>query len=252
MRLTIDSDQKTLDADGTVLDLYGPEAFKLIADLWLKASWNQKYSYTFSWLGRPVIQHPDDMIRLQEAIYSLKPDVIIETGVAHGGSLIYSASLLKAMGHTGKVVGVDIEIRPHNRSAIEAHELSDMIVLIEGDSAATDTVAKAAEHIRPGDTVLVILDSDHSYAHVMRELDAYKHLVTPGSYIVATDGIMELVHDTPRGKPGWTTDNPSRAALDWVERNPEFTLQQPVWPFNESELSDNVTAWPNAWLKRSA
>lgn len=251
MRLIIDTDAKVLKIDeDRELDLYGREAFDLIARLWLKTSWNQKYSYTFSWLGRPIIQHPDDMIRLQEVIHRLKPDIIVETGVAHGGSLIYSASLLRAMGKNGKVVGVDIEIRPHNRQAIEAHELSAMITLIEGDSAAPEIVAEIASQVRPSDVVLVILDSNHSYQHVTKELEAYCGLVSPGSYIVATDGIMEFVHDAPRGHPQWLTDNPSRAAIDFAKRHPEFVIEEPAWPFNESELDHATTAWPNAWLKR--
>ena len=137
MRVVIDTDAKTLAAcDGKAIDLYGREAFELISDLWLKTSWSQKYSYTFTWMGRPIIQHPEDTVRLQEVIYFLKPDVIIETGVAHGGSLIFYASLLKAMGKRSRVIGVDIEIRPSNRKAIESHELSDYITLIEGNSAA--------------------------------------------------------------------------------------------------------------------
>ena len=251
MRLIIDADTRILEtSDGTTLDLYGKQAFELISELWLKTSWNQKYSYTFTWMGRPLIQHPEDALRLQEAIYALKPDVIIETGVAHGGSLVFYASLLKAMGHEGRVVGVDIEIRPHNRAAIEAHELSEGIVLIEGDSVEPDIVARAGAAIRPGDVVLVVLDSNHSYAHVSKELDAYSGFVTPGSYIVATDGVMELVHDTPLGEPHWATDNPSRAAVDFAKRRPEFVIEAPRWLFNESSLDTAITAWPNAWLKR--
>jgi cephalosporin hydroxylase len=135
MKLIIDTTEKTLtceiDSQKQVLYLYTKEAFELISLQWVKVGWNQKYSYTFSWLGRPIIQLPEDMIRIQEVIYQVKPDVIIETGVAHGGSLIYYASLFKAMGK-GRVVGVDIEIRPHNRKAIEEHELSSFITLVEG------------------------------------------------------------------------------------------------------------------------
>ena len=203
MRIVIDTAENTLvAADGRRLDLYGKEAFELISDLWLKTSWNQKYSYTFTWLGRPIIQHPEDLVRLQEVIFTFRPDVIIETGVAHGGSLIFYASLFKAMGSDGRVVGVDIEIRPQNRRAIEAHELASYITLIEGDSAAPDVVDRARGLVRPDDKVMVILDSSHAKAHVAKELEAYAPLVTPGSYIVATDGIMGLVHDTPRGKSG--------------------------------------------------
>ena len=254
MRIEIDTKKNTLsvtDAGAArTLDLYGKEAFELVSQLWLKTSWNQKYSYTFTWMGRPVIQHPEDLVRLQEAIYTLKPDVIIETGVAHGGSLVLSASLMKAMGTGRQVVGVDIEIRPHNRKAIEAHELSPMIKLVEGNSVAPEIVRLAAADIRPGDTVMVILDSNHSREHVAAELEAYHALVTPGSFIVATDGIMRDVHDVPRGTPGWITDNPAQAAEDFAARHPEYTIEAPAWRFNESDLDRNITAWPSAWLKK--
>jgi cephalosporin hydroxylase len=251
MRIVIDTAERTLTADGRRLDLYGKEAFELISDLWLKTSWNQKYSYTFTWLGRPIIQHPEDLVRLQEAIFTLRPDVIIETGVAHGGSLIFYASLFKAMGRDGRVVGIDIEIRPQNRRAIENHELASYISLIEGDSAAPEVVERARAHVRPDDDrVMVILDSSHSKAHVAKELEAYAPLVSPGSYIVATDGIMGLVHDTPRGKPEWVADNPTQAASEFAARHRDFVLEELKWQFNESELDRTITAWPGAWLKR--
>jgi cephalosporin hydroxylase len=222
----------------------------LISDLWLKTSWNQKYCYTFTWLGRPIIQHPEDLVRLQEAIFTMRPDVIIETGVAHGGSLIFYASLLKAMGGGGRVVGIDIEIRPQNRRAIENHELASYISLIEGDSAAPEIVERARALVRPGDTVMVILDSNHTKAHVAKELEAYAPLVSPGSYIVATDGIMGLVHDAPRGKPEWISDNPTEAAREFAAWRHDFVLEELNWRYNESELDRTITAWPGAWLKR--
>lgn len=254
MRITIDTDARrfSIEKSGTcrTLDLYDKEAFELISDLWLKTSWNQKYSYTFTWMGRPIIQHPEDLVRLQETIYTLKPDIIIETGVAHGGSLVFYASLMKAMGSGRYVVGVDIEIRPHNRRAIEAHEMAPLIRLVEGNSVAPEVVEKAAREVRPSDTVMVILDSNHSRAHVAAELEAYHCSVTPGSYIVATDGIMRDVYDVPRGVPEWRTDNPADAAEDFAARHPEFTIEPPRWQFNESGLDKNITAWPSAWLKK--
>src|SRR6266850_5174167 len=139
MKLTIDTEAKSLrlENDGQERDipLYSDEAFEVISDQWLKVGWNQKYPYTFSWLGRPIIQAPEDIVRTQEVIYRVKPDVLIETGVAHGGSLILYASLFKAIGK-GRVVGVDIEIRPHNRRAIESHPLASYITLVEGDSTS--------------------------------------------------------------------------------------------------------------------
>ncbi len=253
MKLEIDTERGTLalNEQGTTreLPLYSDEAFAHLARLWLKVNWNQKYTYTFSWMGRPIIQLPDDMVRTQEVIYRVKPDVIIETGVAHGGSLIFYASLCKAMGR-GRVIGVDIEIRPHNRRAMEAHELFPLITLIEGSSVDPDVVRRVESLIRPGERVLVLLDSNHSYSHVTAELNAYHHLVTPGSYIVATDGIMQDLADVPRGNPSWDRDNPARAARDFAAAHPEFVLEQPPWPFNESALHNNITHWPDAWLRR--
>lgn len=250
MRVLIDTTEDSLVADGRKLDLYGKDAFELISQLWLKTSWNQKYPYTFTWLGRPLIQHPEDVVRFQEVIYRLRPDVIIETGVAHGGSLIFYASLIKAMGYPGRIVGVDVEIRQHNRSAILAHELSSYITLVEGNSVAPEVVGRAAAAIHPGDKVLVVLDSNHSKVHVAEELNAYSRLVTPESYIVATDGVMKFVHDTPRGQPSWVDDNPAAAAVEFAARQPEFVIEEPAWLFNESSLDKSITAWPSAWLKR--
>jgi len=179
----------------------------------------------------------------------VKPDVVIETGVAHGGSLILYASLFKAMGK-GRVIGVDIEIRPHNRKGIETHELGGLITLIEGSSTAASTLEQVRSQLKPGETVLVILDSDHSKGHVAAELEAYQALVTPGSYIVATDGIMKDLHDVPRGRPEWTWDHPTAAAAEFAQAHPEFVLEQPAWLFNESGLSRNLTHWPGAYLRR--
>lgn len=254
MKIVIDTEAQTVTAGepgaAETLPLYEKRAYELVAALWLKLSWVQKYSYTFTWMGRPIIQHPEDMIRLQEVIYFLKPDLIVETGIAHGGSLVFSAALMKAMGRGRVVVGVDVEIRPHNRKAIEAHELFPMIRLIEGDSVAPQIVAQAAAQVRPDDTVLVILDSKHSRDHVRRELEAYHHLVTPGSYIVATDGIMRDLWDVPRGQPAWKTDNPAQAARDFVAAHPEFAIEPPGWRFNESPLDHAISAWPDAWIRR--
>lgn len=253
MKLILDTEAATLaiESEGAprLLDLYSKEAFEAISREWLRVGWNQKYVYTFSWMGRPVIQLPEDMIRVQEVIHRVQPDVIIETGVAHGGSLVYYASLCKAM-DKGRVVGVDIEIRPHNRAAIEAHPLASYITLIEGDSTADQVVAQVKGLVRPDEAVLVLLDSNHTRSHVRAELEAYAPLVSPGSYIVATDGIMHEVARAPRGKPEWTDDNPTEAALDFAKGHPEFVIEQPAWPFNESELEHDVTHWPGAWLRR--
>jgi len=253
MKFFVDTDQKTLtlceNGKQRRIELYGKEAFGIISSLWIKVEWNLNYSYTFTWLGRPIIQLPEDMIRIQEVISQVKPDVIIETGVAHGGSLIFYASLCKAMDR-GRVIGVDIEIRPHNRKAIEGHPLSHLITLIEGNSVSPETVGKVKSLIKSGDVVIVILDSCHQKAHVLKELETYHHLITPGTYIVATDGIMKDLHDTPRGRPEWAWDNPTAAVAEFVANHPEFIVEQPRWLFNESQLTENITHWPSAWLRR--
>ena len=252
MRFTIDTDKQNIidEESGKTTPLYSTEGFEMISDVWLKVGWNEKYVYTFSWLGRPIIQLPEDMVRAQEVIFSVKPDVIIETGVAHGGSLIFNAGLLKAMDIKGRVIGIDIEIRPHNRQAIEEHFLFPYITLIEGSSTAPEIVEQVKSMVKPDETVLVILDSNHSYDHVSNELEAYHDLVTPGSYIVATDGSMRVLHDVPRGEKNWITDNPANAAEDFVKSHPEFVIEQPPRQFNESDLSKNITHWTSAWLKR--
>ncbi|EPS50234.1 cephalosporin hydroxylase [Clostridium botulinum CFSAN002369] len=181
------------------LSLYSKEAFEILSKEWVKVGWNEKYTYTFSWFGRPIIQMPEDMIRIQELIYKLKPDVIVETGVAHGGSLIYYASICRAIGK-GRVVGVDIEIRPHNRNSIEEHELYPLITLIEGSSVEESTLEKVKNCINHGEKVLVILDSCHTRDHVYNELKMYSELVSKEFYIVVQDGIMEDLYDVPRGQ----------------------------------------------------
>lgn len=229
-----------------------PEAFDILSRLWLRCGWDTKYPYTFSWFGRPIIQLPEDMVRIQEVIYSVKPTTIIETGIAHGGSLVFYASLLRAMGQ-GRVIGIDIDIRPHNRHAIETHELKSLITLIEGSSIQSDIVDRVHRLVTADDVVLVVLDSNHSKAHVLAELVAYAPLVTVGSYIVATDGIMRDLAGAPRSSSDWKTNNPYEAAQEFVAAHRDFVVEQPAWPFNESlGLGRNVTYWPGGWLRRIA
>lgn len=228
-----------------------PEAFELVSRVWLRAGWDTKYVYGFTWLGRPIIQLPEDMIRIQEVIFSVRPDVIVETGVAHGGSLIFYASLCKAMDR-GRVVGVDIEIRPHNRAAIEAHPLFPYITLVEGSSTDPGTVEQVKAQIRPGERALVLLDSNHTKEHVLAELNLYAPLVAEGSYIVAMDGIMEQVAGAPRTKPEWAWDNPRRAALEFVGGRDDFVLEEPPFLFNEGAVRDRVTYWPGGFIRRKS
>jgi len=189
------------------------------------------------------------MLRIQELIYRLRPDVVIETGIAHGGSLVFYASLMKAM-DKGRVIGVDIEIRPHNRRAIEAHEMYDRITMIEGSSVDAAVVARVKSLIEPGDRCLVLLDSNHSRQHVLAELRAYAQFVAVDSYIVACDGIMQDVVGADRTHPEWITDNPQSAVSDFLSDRDDFVLEEPAFPFNEGMIHQRVTYWPNAFLRR--
>jgi cephalosporin hydroxylase len=234
--------------DDVVYPIGTPGAFAAVSRAWLRAGWDNKYVYGFTWMGRPMVQLPEDMIRLQEIIYSVRPDIIIETGVAHGGSLVFYATLCQAMGH-GRVVGVDVEIRPHNRSALEAHPLFSFITLFEGNSIDSGTIEKVAAEVRPGESALVLLDSCHTREHVLAELRAYSPLVGPGSYIVAMDGIMGEVVGAPRTQPDWGWNNPRQAALEFVDENPGFRIEEPAFPFNEGNITQRVTYWPSAFIK---
>lgn len=235
--------------DDTELPLDSQRAFKIISEAWIRTGWDTKYVYGFSWLGRPVIQLPEDLIRIQEIIFEVKPDIIIETGVAHGGSLVFYSSILNAIGK-GKVIGIDIEIRPHNRKAIEAHDLSKYITLIEGSSTDKNVIDAVKKNITNEDKVLVILDSNHLKDHVYTELNLYSQFVSFDSYIVACDGIMKEVCGAPRTEPDWEWNNPLTAIEIFLSRNDNFKLVEPKWPFNESLLKDRITYWPNAFLKR--
>jgi cephalosporin hydroxylase len=249
VKLEVDTESGRIVVDGEPMALYSDEGFRAVSDLWLKVGWNQKYSYTFTWLGVPIIQLPEDLIRYQEIVARLKPDVIVETGIAHGGSAIFSASLCRLIGK-GRVIAIDIRIRPSNRAAIENHPLGDLITLIEGSSTAPNVVEKVKALIRPGESVLVVLDSDHGHAHVSGELAAYAPLVTPGSYIVATDGVMRDLTEVPRGARHWDIDNPARAAREFAASHPEFVLEPPPRGFSEATFTNEITYWPDAWLRR--
>jgi cephalosporin hydroxylase len=253
MKIVIDTVARTLvqqrDGAETTFPLYTKEAFDAVSLEWVRIGWSLRYYHNFSWFGYPILQLPEDLLRLQEVIYQLRPKVIIETGVYRGGSLMFHATLLEAMGE-GRVIGIDREIKPELRRSIAAHPLGPRISLIEGDSAEPSVVAEVAERISADGPVLVILDSGHSKDHVARELVAYSPFVTVGSYIVATDGIMRDLSDVPGGHPTWESDNPHSAALEFAANHPEFRQEQPPWLFHDGPITQNVTYWPGAWLKR--
>lgn len=255
MKLIIDTDAATITRvaaeESTAARLYSRESFEWISQQWLKVGWSCRYYRSFTWFGRPIIQLPEDLLRIQEVVFQIRPDVIVETGVAYGGSLLFYAGLLKLTGGR-RVIGVDLQLDDRCRRAFDEHELDSLVTFVEGDSIDPAIVEQVRSHVRDTDRVLVVLDSCHSKHHVRAELEAYLSLVTPGSYIVAADGIMRDLADVDGGAPEWATDNPAAAAEEFAAAHPEFALEAPAWPFNDSALTKAVTYWCHAWLRRRA
>ena len=204
-----------------------------------------QYSYNFSWMGRPIIQYPQDMIAMQELIWEIKPDLIIETGIAHGGSLIYYASLLELIGE-GEVVGVDIDIRAHNKSEIEKHPMFKRIKMIEGSAIVQDTVDKVAAIAKGKERILVCLDSNHTHDHVLAELEMYSPFVTLGSYIVAFDTIVEYLPESAstQKRPWGIGNNPKTSVDEFIAKNDNFIIDKGV----DNKILISVA--PSGYLKR--
>ncbi|MDU9389180.1 cephalosporin hydroxylase family protein [Pseudomonas japonica] len=219
------------------------EQLKGLARDFFNESAKHKYSYHFSWMGRPIIQLPQDMLAMQEIIWRVKPDLIIECGIAHGGSIIYYASLLELQGH-GEVLGIDLDIRPHNREAIESHQMARRISMIEG-SSIDPAVVEQVRAIAEGKKVILVLDSNHTHEHVLEELRAYAPLVALGSYCVVMDTVVEdmppeFFPDRPWG-PG---DNPKTAVWAYLKENSDFEIDQQM----QDKLLISVA--PDGYLRR--
>ena len=231
-----------------------------LSRIWLRDTLKHRYTYNFSWLGRPIIQYPQDMLAMQELIWSIKPDLIIETGIAHGGSLVFSASLLAQLDMCDaieagtsfspkesrrKVLGIDIDIRAHNRDAIEAHPMASRIQMIQGSSIASDIIEQVKQVASGYSRILVCLDSNHTHEHVLAELVAYAPLTSVGSYCVVFDTIVEdlpaeMFPDRPWG-PG---DNPKTAVWEYLKAHPEFEIDKGI----QHKLL--ITVAPDGYLKR--
>ncbi len=250
MKIVIDTDTGSLEVDGGVSQpLYSHDSLEILSKLWIQVEWNELHWKSFSWLGLPMWQLPEDVLRLQEFVWEFKPDIIVETGINLGGSALFFASMCKLMGK-GEVISIDISIPAEVRSAIERHTLSDAITLVEGDSVSDDTVAEVKALAGSNDKVLVFLDSDHSYAHVLKELERYSELLPLGSYIVATDGVMEFLADVPLGSREWIGDNPMTAAKEFVSSNPNFVIERPKARYHDEKVIQSMSYWPSAWIKR--
>jgi cephalosporin hydroxylase len=257
-----DPSQQFIDEREARITAFGDDkAFQSISRDWLEASMARMYVYNFTSLGRPIIQYPQDMIAMQELIWATRPDLVIETGIAHGGSLVLSASMLAMLdlcdaievGATidprvskRKVIGIDIDIRQHNRAAIESHPMASRITMIEGSSVAPETVAKVKAAASGYQRVLVCLDSMHTHDHVVAELDAYAPLVSSGSYCVVFDTFVEDM--PPRffdNRPWDVGNNPKTAVHQWLKSHPEYSI--------DKSLQDKVmvTVAPDGFLKKT-
>ncbi len=216
-----------------------------LSRIWVREITRHKYAYNFSWMGRPIIQFPQDMVAMQEIIWETKPDLIIETGVAHGGSLIYYASLMEMMGLDGYVLGIDIDIRAHNLAEIDAHPMRKRIEMIQGSSVAPETVTAVAGHVIDKKSVLVVLDSNHTKDHVLQELKSYSPFVTLNNYLVVYDTLVEdmpedLIADRPWGKG----DNPKTAVWEFLKGTNQFEIDKAI------EAKILITVAPDGYLKR--
>jgi cephalosporin hydroxylase len=232
------------EVDANIEGLQKDLDIQALSRTWIAGIAKHKYAYNFTWMGRPIIQFPQDMIALQELIWQIQPDLIIETGVAHGGSIIYYASLLEMIGGEGKVIGIDIDIRAHNRAEIENHPMFKRIDLVEGSAIDPLIAQQVGQMAAEKKKVLVILDSNHTHNHVLAELNLYSHLVTRDSYLIVFDTIVE---DMPANsfpdRPWGKGNNPKTAVWEFLKNNDRFEIDKKL----ESKLL--ITVAPDGYLK---
>lgn len=233
-----------LEKKQNILKLGLSEDIHSLSIKWIEQVSRMRYSYNFTWLGRPIIQFPQDIMAIQELIWQVKPDLIIETGIAHGGSLIFSASILEVIGGSGQVLGIDIDIRTHNRVEIEQHSMFKRITMLEGSSTDPEIVKKVHAFAKDKKTILVVLDSLHTHDHVVKELELYSPLVSKGSYLVVFDTIIEdmpenFFPDRPWGKG----NNPKTAVWEFLKKNDRFIIDKSI----ENKLL--ITVAPDGYLK---
>ena len=231
------------EVETNVSGLQADVALHDLTNTWIRDTSRHKYTYNFTWMGRPVIQFPQDLMAMQELIWEVRPDLIVETGVAHGGSLVFYASMLSLLGGDRAVVGIDIDIRAHNRAAIESHPMAGRIHLIEGSSLADDVLAQVRT-MATGRRVLVVLDSNHTHEHVLRELELYSPLVAKGSYLVVFDTAVEdMPADFFPDRPWGKGNNPKTAVHAFLRTNRRFEIDKRI----ESKLL--ITVAPDGYLR---
>lgn len=256
------SEQFNQEVQENIKGLAGDRQLQTLSLDWTRDVARHKWSYNFSWMGRPAIQFPNDAWAMQELIWQVKPDLIIEAGIAHGGSLIYYASLLamldmaEAVGNGGvvdprktrrKVVGLDIDIRAHNREAIEQHPMYPWVQMIQGSSISPKTVTQVQEIAKGYKRILVSLDSNHTHEHVLGELQAYAPLVSPGSYCVVFDTVLEDMPAEQCANRPWAPGNsPKTAVWEYLKTHPEFEIDKSI----QHKLL--ITVAPDGYLRRNA
>jgi len=253
-------EQFNLEVQNRIKQIALDTDLQALSRIWIREAARYKWEYNFTWLGRPIIQFPGDVFAMQELIWKVKPDLIIETGIAHGGSLIFSASMLTLLDYCDtkrqnsefscdlierKVLGIDIEIRSHNRVAIQSHPLANRIEIFEGSSVSPDIIEQVSERASLAKRVMVFLDSNHSHNHVLLELEAYGKLVTPGSYCIVLDtGIEDMPSGSFPDRPWDKGDNPKTAVWEFLKNHPEFEIDKSI----QHKLL--ITAAPDGFLKK--
>ena len=237
-------DQFKLEVKSNIEGLKQDHDVQALSRIWLREITPHKYAYNFSWMGRPIIQFPQDMMAMQEIVWAVRPDLIIETGIAHGGSILFYASLLELMGH-GEVLGIDIDIRAHNRQAILEHPMSKRVRMIEGSSIDAAVVAQVHAHAE-GKRAIVVLDSNHTHAHVLDELRAYAPLVCEGGYCIVMDTLVEDMPDRffTADRPWRVGDNPKTAVTEYLRGDDRFAVDTDL----EAKLL--ITVAPGGYLRR--
>jgi cephalosporin hydroxylase len=237
-------DKFFLEVQDNIENLKQDEKLQKLSKDWCVQAAKHKYTYNFTWMGRPIIQLPQDLIAMQEIIWEVKPDLIVETGIAHGGSLIFYASMLELLGQDGEVLGIDIDIREHNRREIENHPMFKRISMFEGSSLDPEIIQKVKDFAKNKQTVLVALDSNHTYDHVKQELELYSPLVTKGSNLVVFDTVIQdLPEELYNDRPWNQKNNPKMAVHEFLQKNDRFIVDK------ERENKLLITVAPDGYLK---
>jgi cephalosporin hydroxylase len=232
------------EVDANIQSLKGDGKFREMSREWMAHSGKHRYTYNFTWMGRPIIQLPADIMAMQEIIWKTKPDLIVETGIAHGGSLVFSASMLELLGGDGVVLGVDIDIRKHNRAEIDAHPMRKRITLLEGSSTSAAILAEVNKIAEDRKRILVILDSNHTHEHVAGELKLYSPLVKKGGYLIVLDTVIEDMPDGLFPDRSWGKgNNPKTAVWEFLKTNRRFEID------SDLEAKLQITVAPDGYLK---